>query len=375
MNDRLNINTYKKQKKRKKLIRCIKWLIVAFGLCLLGIFIWVLLIKPQFYKDNSTGLLVSLSGDPIVDCTNSESKIVVLTNKELIFYSDKGTKLRTINHSAISPVINNCGDYIMLYEQGGTNYSIENSNNTILSETVENKIMLGKIAENGNIAIVTEDERYACSLTVYDKSANQIFKWNLAENLIVDLQFTNKGKGCVVATIGASEGFTKGVVYGLNFSQSRELFKTDIENSMPISIGLEGGYIHTVCDNKMVVMDKNGSKIKDIIYTQKLKQYVTTQNNYTVLLFGEEVKFNCNIVVYDKLGSIIGQIESNNNIRCIKSDGNNVLVLSDNSVICYNMKLETLSTHENKQSAVKLVYIGAFGYDISQNQINKFYIY
>ncbi len=372
MNERLNINVYRQKRRKKIFYKYLKYFMVVFFVLAFFILIWNLFINQRICSQDTSNYPVLLSGDSAIDFQRNETGFSVLTNKQLDFYSLSGIKLRTVNNTAIQPVINSCNDKTLLYEQGGTGYSVEKSNETLAKNIVENKIILGKVAENGNVALVTEDEKYACSLVIYDRSSNQIFKWNSAENIIIDFCFTDNGNGCVVTTMGANDGITKGTVYGLNFANKQELFKTNIGNCMPIAISCDRGNIRIICENKLVFLDSNGSILKEKTYVDKLSKYVLTRNNYIVILFSEDSKAMGNLVVYDDFGEEIAQNQFKEKIRNIDSDGRNVIVLTDNSVICCDMQLKILNTVNNKQNVDRIICIDSFAYDISMNRIYKF---
>lgn len=372
MRENLNIDTYRKKRRRKNFYKYCKYAIIAVLVLSFFALIWNFFINQRMCSQDTSNFPISLSGDSVIDFQRNETGFAVLTNKQLDFYSLSGVKLRTVNNTATLSVINSCGDKTLLYEQGGTGYSLEKGNSTTIKNTIEDKIILGKVAKNGNVALVTEDEKYACRLVIYDSSSNQIFRWNSAENIITDFCFTDSGDGCVVATMGAKDGVTRGTVYGLNFSNNNEMFKTVIGDCMPLAIKFDKGHADIICENKLVVVDDKGSVLKEKSYVDKLLKYVLTQNNYIVMLFSEESKSTAKIVVYDILGEEVSQTELKEKIRTIDSDGRNVVVLTDNSVVCCDMQLKILNTISNKQNVDRIICIDSFVYDISMGCVHKF---
>ena len=63
---------------------------------------------------------------------------------------------------------------------------------------------------------------------------------------------------------------------------------------------------------------------------------------------------------------------SKEKIRTIDSDGRNVVVLTDNSVVCCDMQLKILNTISNKQNVDRIICIDSFVYDISMGCVHKF---
>lgn len=372
MRENLSIDTYRKKRRRKIFYKYLKYAVVVVLALVFFVLIWHFFINQKMCSQDTSNFPISLSGDSVIDFQKNETGFAVLTNKQLDFYSLSGIKLRTVNNTATLPVINSCDDKTLLYEQGGTGYSVEKGNSTLVKNVVENKIILGKVAKNGNVVLVTEDDKYACSLVVYDKSSNQIFKWNSAENIITDFCFTDSGDGCMVATMGAKDGVTKGTVYGLNFTNNKELFKINIGDCIPLAIKFDRGGVNIVCENKLVIADAKGSLLKEKPYADRLVKYILTKNNYVVMLFCEESRSMVNIVVYDGFGEEIAHAQFKEKIRNIDSDGRNIVVLTDDSVVCCDMQLKILNTINNKQNVDRIICIDSFVYDISMGRVHKF---
>lgn len=375
MKKKLNIDIYRKTKHRQDFNKCVKYIGFIVLILIFLALIWIFFINQKIYSQDDSNFPITLSEDPVVGFEKNKTGFVVLTNQNLDFYSLSGLKLRSVGNTAISPSIDSCGDHTLLYEQGGTSYSIESNSQTIAKNIIDSKIMLAKVAENGNVALVVQDSRYICGLVVYDKSSNQIFKWNSAENIITDFCFTNNGQGCVALTMGAKGGYAKGTIYGLNFSRKDELFKTEIGNSMPIGVKVSGGSVCVNCDNKLVFMDDRGSIFKEIPHPDRLMKCVMAPNNYAVFVFCDELKEKTNLIVYDKLGSEVGNLKLDDKVKNIDSDGKNVVILTDDSIICCDMQLKILNNVENKQNVDKIICIDSFGYNIFSNRIHKFLLH
>lgn len=372
MNEKLNINEYRKKQKKKQWSSRIILVLTVAVLVALGLFVWKMLNSGADAGSDTSGFPVALAGDPVYQSMEMGSYLAVLTDKEVNFYSGKGEKVRSVPHSDSNPAISVSGQRLLLYDAEGTSFSVESTSSTLLTKWTDQKIFLGAIADNGNIAVVTQDERYTCRLTVYNSKGDEIYRWNSASDLITSLDFIGGGTGCLITTIGAKDGFSVGAVYELNFSQTTEKFRTEISDVLPIATQYTGGLIHVVCNDRLVILDDKGSKQREIPFAMNLKQAVNASGKYTVLLFGEDARFNSSVIVYDKNGNVVGQTDSTERIRRIASDGQHVLFLTDSEVICCNMEMQQTAEFTNKQSATDLVCSGAGGYDISPAQLNKF---
>lgn len=368
-----NIELYRSKRKKQMQMHRFIVVLVVLGIGLLLVLGYYGVTKLSISSEEGGGNFpVKLSGDLILQNEMMGSQTVILTDKELLFYNKQGNLLRKISHGDFSPAISCSSDKVLLYDMGGVNFRVESSSGTLLTKSSSNDIIMGKIAENGNIVIVSEDDRYSCRLTVYDKNGDEIFKWYLADNYITAFDFVDSGDGCVVAAVGVSDGFTTTTVYGLDFSKEKEQYQSTITGSLPVAVNVMDNRTQVVCDNQLVLLDKNGSQLHAVPFTQSLKQVVAASDYYTVLLFGEEVKSTSTMVVYDANASVVGSSSSSERIRRIDSDGKHVTALYDDKIICYDMSLEQTRELDHQESVNDVICGGSSGYSVNTTTLNRF---
>lgn len=371
MANKLNIEEYRKNKKKRK----IKKNLIAFVslVLIIGLSIVVFKTITNNVKSEKDGdFPISLSGDLYISSQNQGNNMAILTDKELLFYSTNGKKLKTLNHSFKSPAISSSNDATLLYDTNSNNFLVESLTDTILEKSLNNNIFLGKLAPNGNIAIVTNDSKYACVLNVYDKKGNEIYKWYSAENLITSIEFTNDGNGCILSTVGVLNSMTNTTIYNLQFSKKNEVFHTDIEGKFALGVDLIGGFYHVVTDEEIVVVDQKGSIIKTVEFDKPLKQFIFASKKYTVVLLGEDVKSNTIIRSYDQNGNQVGEGLYQNKIKRIASDGSHIVTLSDTNITTNTMTLKEINNYGDKQNSIDIFCCGQLGFDISSTYINRF---
>lgn len=369
MAESLNIEEYRKRRKRKKFIKKAVAFIVLLGVVLVTLFIWQTVANKA--SDTGKNFPISLSGSTVVSSKIQDNNLAVLTDKNLIFYNMNGKELRSIGYSYKSPVISESAGNILFYDADGANFSVENFSKTVLTKSLSDKIYLGAVASNGNTAIVTADSRYICDLIIYNKKGDEIYKWQSAQDLIMSIEFTGGGTGCVIATTGISNSLTSTVVYELNFSNKNEIFHSSIDDSTPLGIGKIGGFYHVVTDRSIEILDQNGSVFKEVDVNQSIRQCAFAGGKYTVLLLGQGANSQSVIQVYDQNGNKVGESLSNNRIKKISSDGARILSLDDNNINVYTMELKQTKSYTNQKNAVDIICKGSVGFEIGSSFIDK----
>ncbi len=373
INEATSIELYrakrKKQKRKRRMIILLSILAIAF----LGIFGYYTVDIISNSSNGKNGAFpVKLNGDLILQNQMMGERVVILNDKKLLFYNNQGKLIREVGHSYFNPAVSCSSSKALLYDIKGTTFSVETDRGTELTQNISNDIIIGEIAENGNIAIVSEDDRYSCRLTIYDSKGTEIFKWYLADKYITSLDFTGSGDGCVVAALGVSNGYTETYVYRLDFSKDKEQYQTTITGSAPLMVNVMDNKTHIVCDNQAVVLDKNGGQLNSVIYSQTIKQSVAASERYTVMLFGEDVKSTSEIIVYDENLSEVAKISNAERIRKIDSDGNHVIALYNDRIVCYDMSLNQKTEYSGQSSVNDVICSLERGYSTNTTNLNSF---
>lgn len=371
--DYQNIELYRKKRKRAILTKRLIALAVILVLALCGYGIYNAITQGDLAGGNED-FPVKLNSDTIYECDTVGTHLALLTDKNLTFYSSKGTNIRTVNHSYAEPAMDCAGDLALIYDIGGTQFSVETTTGTQFSKIMDQNILLGKVSSNGTVAIVTNDSRYQCRLTVFNKTGEEIYKWYSAEGIVTDLMMDTTGSKAAVCTMNTKNGFCVSVVYGLDFSKTDETFRTEIPNSMAVGISYMGNRIQVICDDMLVVLDIHGNQKTSYTYPGTVKQYNLSSNKYTILLFGEDVKSSSEIVVLDANGEVVSDLIVDDTIRQITTDGTHIVTLGKEDIICYNMKLEQGAAYSGKGSSAYIAINGTVGYEMNTNNLNKFLV-
>ena len=91
---------------------------------------------------------------------------------------------------------------IAFYDESGNKISfiVLNKKGELLSKDIDQSILLAEIAPDSTVAVVTQTEKYAAVLTVYDSSGAEIYQWSSSRR-ILDISFDKDGSGCCISSI------------------------------------------------------------------------------------------------------------------------------------------------------------------------------
>lgn len=373
-----NIERYRRERKRKQLVRRVLAVVVVllFGAaCLWGYRLYSSREDTTMNEGSSaSGFPVKLKGDSIQSVRMMGGTLALLTDRELTLYNSKGSAVRSVSHGYFNPSIKCSSKRTLVYDIGGNKFSVQSKAGEVASAETENKILFGEIADNGNVAIVTTDNRYQNRLTVYNQNGIEIWRWYSAQNLVTALDFTDGGNGCVAAAVGTEGGQPRTTVYGLDFSkQDEEVFSSQADGMLAVAVSVKsGGNIHLIGDDALAVFSEKGEEVSRFEYPKALMYYDASPSKYTVLLFGEEVKSNHTVAVLDAKGKTTSEKEFNTKVRGMFSDGSHIVLLTDKQIVCYNMLMKQGKTFDDQSDISYIAGNGGTGYRLNSVQIEKF---
>lgn len=157
---------------------------------------------------------------------------VVLGEEGCFVYSEGGSRLNAIQSSYARPALAAGRTRFVLYDRSGRELRVESRTQNLYTKTMENDIYLCAVADDGRLAVVTDDVRSVAELLVYSPSMEQQLTWGLtaAEGIPVRLAFSPDSRRLAVAAVTASAGQVVTNLYVLPLGQGD-----------PVQIGSRGG--------------------------------------------------------------------------------------------------------------------------------------
>ncbi len=105
---------------------------------------------------------------------------VEMDNEDVAVYSAYGAKIRTIQPGYARPALAVGNTRFVLYNRAGKELTVQSRTRQLYAKSFNNAIMLCEMAQNGTLAVVTESDRYAAEVMVYDASfSGDPFTWKL----------------------------------------------------------------------------------------------------------------------------------------------------------------------------------------------------
>lgn len=171
------------------------------------------------------GFPYSLGDNLVVEAGNfcsREKDAVLVSNTALYVFNSTAKELVNRQHSFSNPVLRSEGAQILIYNQGGTGYRLENRSKTLRKGNADNNIFCGAVAPNGRWALVTKTDGYAARLTAYDVNGDVLYEYWFSDHYPTSVALNGDGTKAAVTTVSARDGLLVSQLYTIDFSVKYE---------------------------------------------------------------------------------------------------------------------------------------------------------
>ena len=374
-------NKLKSRKRTKRLI-----ILLAVAAVAAGIFftkgLWIpklegILDKPhETIVNDSTeqaGNFPLDTGDSTVrQLTRLDGSIVSADASHITTYDTNGKMRESIYHGCGSPEVRSSGKRMLCFDFGGTGFKLYSKSGLMFEKQMNGTVLLGSIASNGNVAVVTEDSRYVVSVNVYDKNGEDVYRWSNGDR-ILDVCFTNDGSGLIVTTFGASGGKLSSVVHRIDMTRSGSVSDSDrIEGFILRTCETKDGNIWAVGEDRLWLLSQS---------CRPLAGYEFTTEPVSFDLCGESACAACSNVsggnsIYvfnaDDLELKPKVIEnSSGSIKKVRCFDGMAFILSSDKLDAYGADGSLVSTAAVSNDHSDFVYSENAAYFIDRHEISK----
>ena len=264
------------------------------------------------------------------------SSFVELGKEGCVVYSRSGKKLNSIQSGYARPALAAGKNRFVLYNRSGNELRVESRTQNLYTKQLENSIFLCAMADNGNLAVVTEDVSAMAELLIYNSNMEQVLSWSMSSNDGTPLRmaFSPDGRKLAAAAVTAGGGQMMTNLYLVNLASGDPVSLAN-QSGVPQWLGwTSASTILAVYDSRAVLYNAGGGEraayecagntLKDIS--------VDAAGNVALLLGSGQLH---QAVLLDKSLNVqfSGTVSSANSI--VRA-GSLFYLLSDSGVECYN---------------------------------------
>ena len=261
---------------------------------------------------------------------------VELGKEGCVVYSRSGKKLNSIQSGYARPALAAGKNRFVLYNRSGNELRVESRTQNLYTKQLENSIFLCAMADNGNLAVVTEDVSAMAKLLIYNSNMEQVLSWSMSSNDGTPLRmaFSPDGRKLAAAAVTAGGGQMMTNLYLVNLASGDPVSLAN-QSGVPQWLGwTSASTILAVYDSRTVLYNAGGGERAAYEFAgNTLKDISVDAAGNVALLLGSGQLHQA--VLLDKSLNVqfSGTVSSANSI--VRA-GSLFYLLSDSGVECYN---------------------------------------
>ena len=261
---------------------------------------------------------------------------VELGKEGCVVYSRSGKKLNSIQSGYARPALAAGKNRFVLYNRSGNELRVESRTQNLYTKQLENSIFLCAMADNGNLAVVTEDVSAMAKLLIYNSNMEQVLSWSMSSNDGTPLRmaFSPDGRKLAAAAVTAGGGQMMTNLYLVNLASGDPVSLAN-QSGVPQWLGwTSASTILAVYDSRAVLYNAGGGERAAYEFAgNTLKDISVDAAGNVALLLGSGQLHQAVLLGKSLNVQFSGTVSSANSI--VRA-GNLFYLLSDSGVECYN---------------------------------------
>lgn len=331
--------------------------------------------NTQTQQTGSGGFPKKLFGDHPSQFTASDSLLTMVTDSKLYLYDTSGKTVLETPHSYTNPVVSCEGKYFLLYDRGGNNFRLTNQSGTVFEQDFTNEIICASVRSDGTSAIASQEERYAGSVTVFNKTGEELFKWYSSDYQVNQVALRSGSNHLAVACIGAQEGkiISSVALMDIGRGSDQEIKEVQFPDMMILSIRyLSNGGLCVVGDTKTVIINSSGEIQNEYVYNRYITDFCVDDSGVTVLSLASSANAaEHEYIVLGGNAEVLGSVVLSEEVKWITAGNGSVYLLTGKQLFCYDQRMNQKNSVEMRSDAKTVACIGADVYVLGLGEISK----
>ena len=377
-----SIEEYRRKKRLKGFVKKSLILVTILGILL------ILLTVLDFFKGTQIEELINhenseqenqfplaIKNEQMVDIVCFNNNIGVLTKADVLVYNSGGKKINSFIHGYTNPVIQDSHKRALTYDRGGKKFRVDTSTTNVGEVELEYDILTAKISTSGSVAVITDHDRYACEILIYDSNLTDILYRYYATEEMSTVMFSENEESLICGSITSFEGIISTNIYELDTTKAIDAEITLINDVLPLSIFYNDNHnIVIVGKDEVVTYNTQSNTEKRTPYKGSIQYFINSSTRETVLVNKNPFNKYSTVTVLSNKGEITQSTNINDDVLDIYSDGSRIIVLCKTLVYNFDMTLKELNQIELTKSMNKVVYSGENLYILGVDSVEQYTI-
>ncbi len=291
--------------------------------------------------------------------TEYKGDILALSYDGIKILRPNGTQKAVLEYNMANPHIDISGDMILLYDKDSNKMAVFDEIKRLYSFESDRKIRSARVNKNGYSVVVSDDVGYNSRITVVDKSGQIIYKWQIGDEYIVDVDISSDNKRLAAATITTETGNITENIIMVDIDKATETGRSKTEGTMPLQVKFtEGGNALVISDTRLCGYNKNAKRLWENSFESNLLTSFSTDEDGNTVVALRGIKNNSILKMYNRRGKNTGEYVTETQAMNIDISSKYVAVYEKGRVSLINLSGKCVSDVEFVKEADGLAVIG-----------------
>lgn len=205
-----------------------------------------------------------------------------------------------------TPVAIGTGKYLLVYDLGGTQYSLYNSYTQIYTGKAESPIRVAAMSEGGMYAIVTESSQYASVVELFNSDFHRINRYHY-NGYVTDVALQAKGSYLAVLVSDVQNGAFSTELRIYEPGTDRLFASSQLQMGLGLRCGFtESGDVAILCGNGISYVNNRGKLLAEQGFEgDSLAAFDLNANGCVAVLKKNQNSLENRVIVFDKVGKML----------------------------------------------------------------------
>ena len=277
------------------------------------------------------GYPVSLPGGQVTELESAGDALVMLTDTNLYTYNSSGGQMLGVQHGMASQTLKTARDRILLYDPSAEKLAVYSKSAQLSSVTTDSQIHTADLATNGNFAVVTGANDALARVIVYNRGAEEIFRFS-GNTPIISISLADNRDTMAVGFVDASDGKYLSSIRKFQFSyQEGDTGRVDLPGELLLMVDYRSASaIRALTDQRVILFDGDLRETASFAFGETvLDRYADSPDGRLVLVLGNyDKEKRLSVVTLDRDFNEIGRFTIDYNISGVKADSDYIYLMA-----------------------------------------------
>ncbi len=272
---------------------------------------------------------------PFENAANAEyavidGDVIVAGANHMAKFTSKGKVKWQKTTSIAQPLLDVCGDYIVLAEDGGRGICLFYEDKLLYSIQSTSPIFTVDVSEKGEVAVAVDKEFFKGGVEVFNKSGRQIFAWSSGTEYVIDATISKSSRRVAVVLMNTDTKVVSNIQF-FDVNKTEGYYTAAFENSAVFAADFVGNTLDVTGDNCIAGLAQDGrTKWYNEFNDKQMRSYAKDSRGNKIISM--ETNAIPSVAVYTESGGLLTQFETDETPDYIDIMGRSVLYNANRNI-------------------------------------------